>query len=90
MIDATVMSGPGADRCAYIDMDQEMAKALRKYKPGSVIKVVLVGKVEEISLCKPDDPSIKGYEGRLELCIQKHEVMDSARNEMAELLDDDE
>lgn len=90
MIDQAVVSGPGAERCARIEMDQEMAKTLRKYKPGSVIKVVLVGKVEEINLSKPDDPSVKGYEGRLELVIQKHEVMDSARNEMAELLDDDE
>lgn len=43
MIDGKVVSGPGAERCAYIDMDQEMAKAIRKYRPGSKIKIVLVG-----------------------------------------------
>jgi hypothetical protein len=90
MIDGVVTSGPGAERCARIEMDQAMAKAMRKYKPGSVIKVVLVGKVEELNLSKPEDPAVKGYEGMLELCIQKHEVLDSARNAIAELLDDDE
>ena len=90
MIDSKVGSGPGAERCAYIDMDQEMAKALRKYRPGSKIKVVLVGKLESVTLAKPEDPSVKGYEGRFELRVEKHEVLESARNEMAELLDDDE
>lgn len=90
MIDGKMVEGAGAERCAYIDMDQEMAKAIRKFRPGSKIKIVLMGTLESVTLAKPEDPAIKGYEGRIELCIEKHEVMESARNAMAELLDDDE
>ena len=47
----------------YIDMDQEDGQGLRKYRPGSKIKVVLVGKAGGVTLAKPEDPSVKGYEG---------------------------
>lgn len=90
MIDAAVSSGPGYEPRAWVDMDQKLAKEMRKFKPGSVVKVVLIGSIEDLGFSKPDDPSVKGYEGEVCLKIQKSEVLESAKNEMAELLDDDE
>lgn len=90
MIDAVVMSGPGHELRARVDMDQKLAKAMRKFKPGSVVKIVLIGSIEALCFEKPQAPSVKGYEGDVCLKIQKSEVLESAKNEMAELLDDDE
>jgi hypothetical protein len=90
MIDAAVLSGPGYEPRARVDMDQKLAKEMREYKPGSIIKLIIIGSVEELCFEKPEDPSVKGYEGDMRLKIQKTEVMESAKNQMAELMDDDE
>ena len=71
---------------------------LRRLRPLALAAGLTVGlglratglRLESVTLAKPEDPSVKGYEGRFELRIEKHEVLESARNEMAELLDDDE
>jgi hypothetical protein len=73
-----------------VDLDKELAKESRKYRPGSVVKLVVVGSVDSVSYRKPDDPDEKGYEGYLTVKVQKMELLESARNEMAELLDDAE
>lgn len=73
-----------------VDLDKELAKASRKYRPGSVVKIVVVGKIEMVSYRKPDDPDESGYEGHMSVEVQKMELLPSARNAMAELLDDDE
>jgi hypothetical protein len=73
-----------------VDMDKETAKLSRKYRPGSVVKLVIVGKIDTVSYRKPDDPDEKGYEGHLCVEVSRMELLESARNEMAELLDDDE
>jgi hypothetical protein len=73
-----------------VDLNKELAKASRKYRPGSVVKLVIVGKIDSISYRKPDDPDESGYEGHMSVEVQKREMLESARNEMAELLDDDE
>lgn len=76
--------------CVSVDLDKEMAKLSRKYRPGSTVKLVIVGKIEDISYRKPDDPSEKGYEGHMRLEVSRMELLESARNELSELLDDDE
>jgi hypothetical protein len=73
-----------------VDLDKELAKESRQYRPGSVVKLVVVGSIDSVSYRKPDDPDEKGYEGHMSLKVQKVELLPSARNEMAELLDDDE
>lgn len=90
MIDEIVNSGEGREATAYIGLNKEHAKAVRKYKPGNVVKIVLIGSLDTMSFRKPDDPEESGFEGSCCLKIQKMEILDSAKNEMAELLDDDE
>lgn len=73
-----------------LELNKELAKESRKYRPGSVIKVVVVGKVDNVSYSKPGDPDESGYEGHMCLEVQRMEILPSARNEFAELMDDDE
>lgn len=73
-----------------VELDKDIAKLSRKYRPGSMVKLVIVGTIESISYNKPTDPSEKGYEGHMRVAASKMELLESARNEMAELLDDDE
>ena len=75
---------------ANLDLDKKLAKEVKGYRPGSVLKVVLIGAIESMSFNKPGDPDVSGFEGYVRLKIQKAEIMESARNQMAELLDDDE
>lgn len=90
LIDKAVSSGEGYVPRVSVDMDKKLAKDMRKYKPGSVIKLVLIASVDSMTFRKPDDPEEGGYEGYLSLKVQKAEVLESARNQIAELLDDDE
>lgn len=90
MIDAIVRSGEGAEASAHITLTKDSAKAVRKYKPGNVVKIVLIGSLDSMNFRKPDDPEESGFEGDCTLRIQKMEVLSSAKNEIAELLDDDE
>lgn len=90
MIDGIVSSGEGREPTAHINLKKEHAKAVRKYKPGNVVKIVLIGSLDSMNFSKPDDPEESGFEGSCCLKIQKLEILDSAKNEMAELLDDDE
>lgn len=90
MIDGIVSSGEGREATAHIDLNKEHAKAVRKYKPGNVVKIVLIGSLDTMSFRKPDDPEESGFEGSCCLKIQKMEILSSAKNEIAELLDDDE
>lgn len=73
-----------------VELDKELAKQSRKYRPGSVVKIVVVGAISSMDYRKPGDPDEKGYEGHMCVEVQKMELLDSAKNEMAELLDDDE
>jgi hypothetical protein len=73
-----------------LDLNKSLAKEVREYKPGNVLKIILVGSVESMTFRKPSDPEEGGFGGNLCLKVQKAEVMESAKNQMAELLDDDE
>jgi hypothetical protein len=55
-----------------------------------VVKIVLIGSIDDMSFSKPSDPEESGFEGNCCLKIQKMEILSSAKNEIAELLDDDE
>lgn len=90
MIDGIVSSGEGREPTAHIQLSKDHAKAVRKYKPGNVVKIVLIGSIDDMSFSKPDDPEESGFEGSCRLKIQKMEILSSAKNEIAELLDDDE
>lgn len=76
--------------CVSVDLDKKVAKLSRKYRPGSMVKLVIVGKIQSISYSKPSDPNERGYEGYMRVQTSKMELLESGRNEMAELLDDDE
>ena len=73
-----------------LELDKDLARESRKYRPGSVVKVVVVWKIDSVEYRKPGDPEESGYEGHMCLEVQKMELLSSARNEFAELLDDDE
>ena len=76
--------------CISVDLDKDLAKLSRKYRPGSMVKIVVVGAIDSLSYNKPSDPDERGYEGYMRVKVQKMELLESAKNEMAELLDDDE
>lgn len=90
LIDNAALSGEGSVPRVMLDLDKKLAKEARKFRPGNVVKIVLVGSLDSMSFRKPDDPEETGYEGHLCLKVQKAEILESARNQMAELLDDDE
>ena len=74
----------------YLDLDKAAAKQVKPFRPGQMIKVMIVGSIESLTMRKPDDPDQSGYEGNLSLNVKSMELGESARNAMAELLDDDE
>jgi hypothetical protein len=76
--------------CVTLELDKDVAKTARQFKPGQVVKVTLIGTIESLSFRKPDDPEEKGFEGHLSLAAQKMEIGLSQKNAIAELLDDDE
>jgi hypothetical protein len=90
MIDSVVGSGEGWVPTVHLDLNKELAKVAREYRPGQVVKIVVVGSIESQNFRKPDDPDESGYEGSLCLKVSRAEILKSARNDMAELLDDDE
>ncbi len=90
IIDYAPQSGDGYEPRANIDLGRETAKGVKKFKPGNVVRVVLLGSIDSMSFSKPEDPGEGGFEGHLTLKVQKMEILDSAKNEIAELLDDDE
>ena len=89
-IDYAITSGEGSTPRVMVDLDKKLAKEVKAYKPGSVVKLVIVGSIESMTFRKPTDPDEAGFEGHMSLKVQRAELLESARNEMAELLDDDE
>jgi hypothetical protein len=75
---------------ARLELDREEAKEVKKFRPGQVVKVTLVGTVESMSFRKPDDPDLSGYEGHVCILMQDMDIGLSTKNAIAELLDDDE
>lgn len=72
-----------------IELDKKLAKEVREYKPGNILKVTLVGSIDSMTFNKPGEPNATGFEGYVRLKIQKAEIVESAQNQMAELMDDE-
>ena len=89
-IDAVQMSGEGWIPTVHIDLDKKMAKESKKFRPGQMLRVVIVGTIESQSFRKPEDPDESGYDGSICLKIRDVKLAESVKNAMAELLDDDE
>ena len=75
---------------ASVELDKEAAKKAKEFKPGQVVRVTLIGTITNLSFRSPSDPEEKGFEGNLALDLQDMEIGLSRKNEIAELLDDDE
>ena len=75
---------------ASIELDKEAAKKAKEFKPGQVVRITLIGTITNLSFRSPSDPEEKGFEGNLSLDMQDMEIGLSKKNEIAELLDDDE
>jgi hypothetical protein len=90
MIDYAVKSGEGYIPTVHLELNKESAKEVKKFRPGQVVKVMVVGTIESQSFRKPDDPEESGFEGSVCLKISSVDIAESKRNAMAELLDDDE
>lgn len=75
---------------ASVELDKDKAKKAREFKPGQVVRVTLIGTITNLSFRSPSDPEEKGFEGNLSLDMQDMEIGLSKKNEIAELLDDDE
>jgi len=90
IIDYKVTSGEGYIPTVHLDLNKDSAKEVKKFRPGQVVKVMMVGTIESQSFRKPDDPDESGFEGSVCLKISSVDIAESKRNAMAELLDDDE
>ncbi len=90
MIDAVAVGLDQSQPTVHLDLDKDMAKQVKKFRPGQVVKLSIVGSIDSMNFRKPDDPDQSGYEGSMGLKIKSMEIGESARNAMAELLDDDE
>lgn len=75
---------------AHLDLTPKEAKIARKFRPGQVIKVLLVGEIRGQSFDKEGDIEDKGYTGRLSLDVTEIQIAESARNQIAELFDDED
>ena len=75
---------------ASVELDKEKAKKAKEFKPGQVVRITLIGTITNLSFRSPSDPEEKGFEGNLSLDMQDMEIGLSKKNEIAELLDDDE
>lgn len=90
MIDGVAIGLDQSSPSAHLDLKREDAKEMRKFRPGQMVKITLVGKIDALSFRKPDDPDQSGYEGHVCIAMTKMKVAISERNQMEELLDDDE
>lgn len=90
IIDYKVTSGEGYIPTVHLDLNKDSAKEVKKFRPGQVVKVMVVGTIESQSFRKPEDPEESGYEGSVCLKISSVDIAESQRNAIAELLDDDE
>lgn len=90
IIDYKVTSGEGYIPTVHLDLNKDSAKEVKKWRPGQVVKVMIVGTIESQSFRKPEDPEESGYEGSVCLKISSMDIAEFQRNTMAELLDDDE
>lgn len=74
----------------HLELNNKMVKSVNGFKPGQMVKVSLVGKIESIRTGLPYDPDKQGLEGSLCLRIESMAVDHSVKNEIAELFDEDE
>lgn len=83
---------PENDDCcrAHLDLTPKEARIAQKFRPGQVIKILLVGEICCQSFDKVGDIEDKGYNGRLTLDVTEIQISESARNQIAELFDDED
>ena len=77
-------------RYCCIELDKTEAKKAHEFKPGQALKITLIGTLRNLSFRSPDDREESGFVGSLSLDIQAMELGISRKNEIAELLDEDE
>lgn len=75
---------------ASLELTPKEAKIARKFRPGQVIKVLLIGEIVAQSFNKEGDMEDKGYAGHLSLDVTEIQIGESARNQIAELFDDED
>lgn len=75
---------------ARMELDRKRAKKARAFKPGQIVRVTLVGTITNLAFRSSSDPEKGGFEGNMSLDIQDMEIGLSKKNEIAELLDEDE
>lgn len=90
MIDAVATSLTQREPEAHIQLNKKMAKGVKDFKPGQIVKVTLVGKVCDMNFRFPEDPEASGFEGSVCIEMTEMQIGISQKNAMAELLDDDE
>jgi hypothetical protein len=73
-----------------IELSSSDAKAVKPFRPGQVVKVLVVGTIVSQNFRKSEDLGVKGFEGSLTLEATDFKIEASARNEIAELFDDED
>ena len=67
-----------------IELSSPDAKAVKPFRPGQVVKVLVVGKIVSQNFHKSEDLGVKGFEAT------GFKIEASARNAIAELFDDED
>lgn len=75
---------------ASVELGKREAKKAKSFKPNQIVRVVLIGTLRSLSFHTPADCEERGFEGNLTLDIEEMGIGLSEKNEIAELLEDDE
>lgn len=74
---------------AHLDLTSKEAKIAQKFRPGQVIKVLLVGEIYYQSFDKVGDIKDKGYNGRLTLDVTEIQIVELVKNPIVDLFEDE-
>ena len=75
---------------ASFELNKEWAGKVRSFKPGQLVKILVVAKISEVNLRTPYDPDEKGFVGNLRVEAEDFKIDLSQKNEIAELFEDDD
>lgn len=90
MIEASACNAEERVPTVHLDLNNKMVKAVKNFKPGQMVKVSLVGKIESLRMSLPYEKEKSGLEGSMCLQIESMAVDHSVKNEIAELFEEDD
>lgn len=74
---------------ASFELNTEWAKSAKNLKPGQVVRIVLLGTVQSLSLSSAENPEKLSYDGHLGVAMKKFSFAIDSENQIAELFRED-